>query len=171
MTEAVTPKNGIKEHGYTYGFYEEPGIKIPVLVAQVETDKIMDILDELIALLPEEALLVGESSHTGKLVSVALSHVETVIFRSELPDYEDIVLNDGCFGFALTTPEMGEVFLHEHKVIYLYAPDLFKFELVLRRHGVPQNRNLVNIKSVDHIHTTTMEHTHLVTTFLRRFRE
>ena len=111
--------------------------------------------------LQEEVDVVLETSHeteTGKHQDLYREHIDLPILKSTLYDYEDLLLNDGCTGIAVLNPRIPmEVQFDEHKLLYVYAPDLRPFRKVLRAHGVRRRRDLPLISEAEHLHHTTDE--------------
>ena len=84
----------------------------------------MDLLDPL----GDVVDVVMESSHDsepGLHADLYREHMDTVILKSTLYDYENLLLNDGCTGMAALNPNGPmEVQFDEHKLLFVYAHDL-----------------------------------------------
>ena len=93
----------------------------------------MDLLDPL----GEVVDVVMESSHDsepGCHADLYREHMDTVILKSTLYDYEPLLLHDGCTGLAALNPNGPmEVQFDEHKLLFVYAHDLQPFEEILQR--------------------------------------
>jgi hypothetical protein len=82
-------------------------------------------------------------------------HIDTVILKSNLYDYEELLLNDGCTGLAALNPAGPmEVQFDEHKLLFVYAHDLDAFEAILIEHGLQRDDTLKFISEAEHLHST-----------------
>ena len=86
--------------------------------------------------------------------------IERILLESQLWNFEDLLLNDGCTSIAvLHAQEPFEVQLDEHKLLITYGPTLDGFETILSEQGVRQKDNLRVISQGDHMHTSTSRYT------------
>ena len=112
LTDAVRPSYGLEvipREGYRRDIYRDPesGNTMPVLAASVSSERLFDILMDLLTPLGEEVDVVMESSHEsepGAHADLYREHIDTVILKSTLYDYESLLLNDGCTGLAALNP-------------------------------------------------------------------
>ena len=140
LTDAVRPSFGLEvipREGYRRDVYRDPetGNKMPVLAASVSAERLFDVLMDLLDPLGEEVDVVMESSHEsepGNHADLYREHMDTVILKSTLYDFEPLLLNDGCTGLAALNPNGPmEVQFDEHKLLFVYANDLEPFEEIL----------------------------------------
>lgn len=63
------------------------------------------------------------------------------------------LVHDGTVGFGAYDPDSPlEVFLDDHKLLSLFAPDTEPFESLLRRHGIEEGRAFATLLDTDHEH-------------------
>jgi hypothetical protein len=163
LTDAVRPSIGLEvvpREGYRRDVYRDPetGNTMPVLAASVSSEKLFDLFMDLLEPLGEEVDVVMESSHEsepGVHQDLYREQMDTVILKSTLYDYEDLLLNDGCTGVAALNP-VGpmEVQFDEHKLLFVYAHDLEPFEQILLDHGLRRDDMLKFISEAEHLHST-----------------
>ncbi len=163
LTDAVRPSFAldiVPREGYRRDVYRDPesGNTMPVLAAAVSADRLFDIFMDLLDPLGEEVDVVMESSHDsepGAHADMYREHMDNVILRSTLYDYEELLLNDGCTGIAALNPSGPmEVQFDEHKLLFVYANDLEPFEQVLIEHGLRRDDGLKFISEAEHLHST-----------------
>lgn len=163
LTDAVRPSFGLEiipRQGYRRDLYRDPesGNTMPVLAASVSSEKLFDVFMDLLDVLGDEVDVVMESSHDsepGAHDDLYREHIDTVIFKSTLYDYEDLLMNDGCTGLAALNPNGPmEVQFDEHKLLFVYAHDLEPFERVLLDHGLDRDDSLRFISEAEHLHST-----------------
>lgn len=167
LTDAVRPSIGLEvipREGYRRDVYCDPesGNKMPVLAASVSSERLFDVFMDLLDPLGEVVDVVMESSHEsepGSHADLYREHIDTVILKSTLYDYESLLLNDGCTGLAALNPSGPmEVQFDEHKLLFVYAHDLEPFEEILVRHGLKRDDSLKFISEAEHLHSTDDEH-------------
>ena len=150
----------IPREGYRRDVYRDPetGNTMPVLAASVSSERLFDVLMDLLTPLGEEVDVVMESSHEsepGAHADLYREHIDTVILKSTLYDYEPLLLNDGCTGLAALNPNGPmEVQFDEHKLLFVYAHDLDPFEEVLKDFGLKRDDTLKFISEAEHLHST-----------------
>jgi len=114
----------------------------------------MDLLDPL----GDVVDVVMESSHDsepGSHADLYREHMDTVILKSTLYDYEPLLLHDGCTGMAALNPTGPmEVQFDEHKLLFVYAHDLAPFEEILLQYGLKRDDTLKFISEAEHLHST-----------------
>jgi len=163
LTDAVRPSFGLEvipREGYRRDVYRDPetGNKMPVLAASVSSERLFDVLMDLLDPLGEEVDVVMESSHEsepGNHADLYREHMDTVILKSTLYDFENLLLNDGCTGLAALNPNGPmEVQFDEHKLLFVYANDLGPFEEIMLRHGLGRDDDLKFLSEAEHLHST-----------------
>jgi hypothetical protein len=163
LTDAVRPSIGLEiipREGYRRDIFRDPetGNTMPVLAVSVSSERLFDVFMDLLDPLGEEVDVVMESSHEsepGAHEDLYREHMDTVILKSTLYDYEDLLLNDGCTGIAaLNAAGPMEVQFDEHKLLFVYAHDLEPFERVLLEHGLRRDDTLKFISEAEHLHST-----------------
>jgi hypothetical protein len=163
LTEAVRPSFALEivpREGYRRDVYRDPetGNSMPVLAASVTADRLFEVFMELLDPLGEEVDVVMESSHDsepGVHSDLYREHMDNVILKSTLYDYEELLLNDGCTGIAALNPSGPmEVQFDEHKLLFVYANDLEPFERVLIEQGIRRDDSLKFISEAEHLHST-----------------
>jgi hypothetical protein len=163
LTDAVRPSFGLEvvpREGYRRDLYRDPetGNTMPVLAASVSSERLFEVFMDLLDPLGDEVDVVVESSHESELgehADMYREHIDTVILKSTLYDYEDLLLNDGCSGVAALNPAGPmEVQFDEHKLLFVYANDLEPFEQILMDHGLRRDDSLKFISEAEHLHST-----------------
>jgi hypothetical protein len=163
LTDAVRPSFGLEiipREGFRRDTYRDPesGNTMPVLAASLSAERIFDVFVELLDPLGDEVDVVMESSHDsdpGSHADLYREHIDTVILKSVLYDYEEFLKNDGCTGLAALNPNGPmEVQFDEHKLIFVYAHDLEPFEEILRENGLRRDDSLKFISEAEHLHST-----------------
>ncbi len=163
LTDAVRPSialDVIPREGYRRDVFRDPesGNTMPVLAASVSAERLFEVFMDLLEPLGEEIDVVMESSHEsepGAHEDMYREHIDTVILKSTLYDYEELLLNDGCTGIAALNPEGPmEVQFDEHKLLFVYANDLGLFEEILQGHGLRRDDTLKFISEAEHLHST-----------------
>jgi hypothetical protein len=163
LTDAVRPSFGLEiipRQGYRRDVYRDPetGNTMPVLAAAVSAEDLFEVFIDLLDPLGDEVDVVMESSHEsepGAHHDLYREHMDTVILKSTLYDYEELLLNDGCTGLAALNPAGPmEVQFDEHKLLFVYAHDLEPFEAILIGHGLRRDDTLKFISEAEHLHST-----------------
>jgi hypothetical protein len=163
LTDAVRPSislDVIPRSGYRRDTYCDPesGNKMPVLAASVSAEDLFDVFMDLLDPLGDVVDVVMESSHDsepGSHADLYREHMDTVILKSTLYDYEPLLLNDGCTGLAALNPSGPmEVQFDEHKLLFVYAHDLQPFENILLSYGLKRDDTLKFISEAEHLHST-----------------
>ena len=163
LTDAVRPSFNldiVPREGYRRDLYRDPhtGNTMPVLAACLSAERLFDVFIDLLDPLGDEVDVVLESSHDsepGSHSDMYREHIDTVILKSMLYDFEDLLLNDGCTGIAALNPAGPmEVQFDEHKLIFIYAHDLQPFEDVLIRYGVRRDDGIKFLSEAEQLHST-----------------
>jgi len=167
LTDAIRPSIGldvIPRAGYRRDTYCDPasGNKMPVLAAAVSAEQLFDVFMDLVDPLGEVIDVVMESSHDsepGSHADLYREHIDTVILKSTLYDFESLLLHDGCTGLAALNPNGPmEVQFDEHKLLFVYAHDLEPFEEILLQYGLKRDDTLKFISEAEHLHSTDDEY-------------
>src|SRR5207237_10686508 len=99
-----------------------------------------EVFLELLEPLGEVVDVVLETSHEaddGGHHDLVREQIESTVLLSNLYDFEDLLLNDGCTGLAvIATDRPMEVQFDEHKLLVIYARDLRPFGRILEQAGV-----------------------------------
>lgn len=154
--------------GYRREIYRdtELNLRMPVLTAALSADKVFPILMDLYQPLGEVVDFILESSHDLDPTDLDApvtstwerTDIDLPVLTSILYDFEDLILGDGCTGIAVLNADRDyEVHFDEHKLLYLYGPDLSAFEAILQKHGVIREDDLIVITEEQHIHSTSDE--------------
>jgi hypothetical protein len=163
LTDAVRPSFGLEivpREAYRRDVYRDPetGNTMPVLAASVSSERLFEVFMSLLDPLGDEVDVVMESSHEsepGSHADLYREHIDTVILKSVLYDFEELLLNDGCTGLAALNPGGPmEVQFDEHKLLFVYAHDLEPFEAVLIEAGLKRDDTLKFISEAEHLHST-----------------
>jgi hypothetical protein len=163
LTDAVRPSitlDVVPRSGYRRDTYCDPesGNKMPVLAAAVSAENLFEVFMDLLDPLGDVVDVVLESSHDsepGHHADLYREHIDTVILKSTLYDYEPLLLHDGCTGMAALNPAGPmEVQFDEHKLIFVYAHDLQPFEEILRQYGLKRDDTLKFLSEAEHLHST-----------------
>jgi len=163
LTDAIRPSvhlEVVPREGYRRDLYRDPetGHTMPVLAAAVSAERLFDVFMDLLDPLGDEVDVVLESSHDsepGCHADLYRERMDTVILKSVLYDFEDVLSHDGCAGIAALNPEGPmEVQFDEHKLLFVYAHELEPFEQRLREYGLKRDDTLRFISEAEHLHST-----------------
>jgi hypothetical protein len=163
LTDAIRPSIGLEvipREGYRRDTYSDPesGNTMPVLAASVSAEQLFDVFMDLLDPLGDVVDVVMESSHDsepGEHADLYREHIDTVILKSTLYDYEPLLLHDGCTGLAALNPNGPmEVQFDEHKLLFVYAHDLEPFERILLQYGMRRDDTLKFVSEAEHLHST-----------------
>ena len=152
----VVPRTGFRHDTYSDG---GTGIAIPVLMASISREQILDLFVDLLDPLGEEVDVVLETSHHTRgdgHEDYYRESIELPILKSVLYDFEEMLVDDGCTGVAVLNPRIPmEVQFDEHKIFTLYGQDLDEFEKVFDEHGVSCSEDIKFITEAEHVHSST----------------
>lgn len=177
LTQAIRPalsRGIIPQEGYRIQNYRdaEREVNLPVLTAAVSREKLFDVFFALLSPLGPVVDLILESSHENgdnEAVEFEREAIDLPILSSTCYDFEDLLLNDGCTGMAVLNEDRRiEVHFDEHKLLYVYAPRLSSFELILSEYCVERVNDLSVITEGEHIHCTQPRHADEFETFRTR---
>ena len=153
----VTPKAGYRRDHFVD---ERSGVRVPVLMASVSREKLFEVFLDLLDPLGEEVDVVLESSHDANAArhrEVAREAIDAPVLKSNLYDFEDAILDDGCLGVAVLNGKVPlEVQLDEHKLLVCYGQDLFEFEKVLFEHRLTRDDGLKFVTEAEHVHSSAL---------------
>jgi hypothetical protein len=163
LSDAVRPSYNLEvvpSAGFRHDVYrdEENRTNVPVLMAAVGRDRMMESFMALIEGLGDVVDVVLETSHTNNShghTDLYREYIEMPILQSTLWDFEDLLVNDGCTGIAVLNPSVPqEVQLDEHKLLIVYGKDLSAYERVLLDSRVPCREDMRFITEAEHVHST-----------------
>jgi hypothetical protein len=161
LTDAVRPGLEVPirpRQGYRIQVYRDRAarLRLPMLAAAVSAERVFDTFVALLDPLGDEVHVVLESSHgsrTDRHRDYRRDHIDRPVLASHLYDFEEMLVHDGCTGVAvLGATGPIEVQFDEHKLLYVYAPDLNPFRRVLRAMGVRRRKLLPLISEAEHLH-------------------
>jgi len=163
LTEAIRPSFDVQitpRAGYRHDKFHDggQGKDIPVLAASASRDQLFEMFMDLIDPLGERVDVVLESSHDPEVdghVDMYREDIDTVVLKSMLYDFEDLIMKDGYTGLAVLRPDVPmEVQFDEHKLLFVYAKNIRPFERVLLDHGLDRDDSLKLISEGEHLHLT-----------------
>ena len=163
LTEAIRPSLDLQvvpRQGYRQDTFRDPDnrLEVPVLAAAVSAENLFPLFLELLEPLGEVVDVILESSHdalSGEHRDLVREQIDRLVLLSNLYDFEDLLLNDGCTGVAVIGNEQPmEVQFDEHKLLVVYAHDLEPFERILRGMGIARDDRMKLITEGEHLHNT-----------------
>ncbi len=163
LTDAVRPAPGVPvvpRQGYRREMYRDAKAKlrVPVLAASVSRENLFDMFLALLEPLGPVVDVVLETSHESRGSGhrdLYRERIDLPVLASQLYDFEDLLLNDGCTGIAVIGVNGPmEVQFDEHKLLFVYAHDLKPFEAILDGAGVERDDAMKLITEGEHLHTT-----------------
>jgi hypothetical protein len=163
LTDAVRPAPGvpvIPRQGYRREMYRDAKAKlrVPVLAASVSRENLFEMFLALLEPLGPVVDVVLETSHESRSSGhrdLYRERIDLPVLASQLYDFEDLLLNDGCTGIAVIGVNGPmEVQFDEHKLLIVYAHDLKPFEAILDGAGVDRDDAMKLITEGEHLHTT-----------------
>ncbi|MEX2288347.1 MAG: hypothetical protein WD648_14725 [Planctomycetaceae bacterium] len=172
LTDAVRPSYDLQivpSAGYRHDVFQDrdSGVRIPVLMAAVSREKILDVFVDLLDPLGESVDVVLETSHEkeGGHSDLYREQIDLPVLKSTLYDFEDMLLDDGCMGLAVLNPRIPlEIQFDEHKLLIMYGQDLSPFESVLAEYSVECSEDIKFITEAEHVHSSSDE-------FVRQFEQ
>lgn len=173
LTDAIRPSYDLQvvpRAGYRHDLYQdrESGVRIPVLMASVSRENLLDVFFDLLDPLGDEVDVVLETSHDksqGGHDDFYREHIDLPVLKSALYDFEDLLLDDGCTGIAVLNPEIPlEIQFDEHKLLIAYGQELGEFEDILDGYRLKPLDDLKFITEAEHVHSSSDE-------FYERFEE
>jgi len=162
LTDAVHPAPGtpLPREGYRLSKFRDPRTRarLPMLSASVSAERLFDVFLALLEPLGENVHVVLESSHDANADrhdDLRRSDIDLPVLMSHFCDHEELLFRDGCLGVAVLSAEMPiEVQFDEHKLLYVYSPDLRPFRKILRDHGVRRRETLRLLTEAEHVHVS-----------------
>jgi hypothetical protein len=166
LTDAVRPSTNltvIPQQGYRKTIFQDGAcLAMPLITASVTSEKLLDVFFDLLDPVGNFVDIILETSHWHKRnrhSDCSREQIDLPILKSFLCNFEDLILNDGCTGIAVfNAVEELEVQLDEHKLIYIYANSLRRFERILKNYGIVCNNRMPLLTDAEHIHTTRDEY-------------
>src|SRR3954464_4244663 len=151
----VVPSAGFRHDTYRD---EENKAEVPVVMAAVTRERMMDSFMSLIEQLGDVVDVVLETSHgqeSNGHTDLYREYIDMPILQSTLWDFEDLLVNDGCTGIAILNPSLPqEVQLDEHKLLIVYGKDLRAYENILVDCRLPCREDMRFITEAEHVHST-----------------
>lgn len=163
LSDAVRPSYSLEvvpSTGFRHDVYrdEENRANVPVLMAAVTRDRLMESFMALIEGLGDVVDVVLETSHGHQShghTDLYREYIDMPILQSVLWDFEDVLVNDGCTGIAVLNPSIPqEVQLDEHKLLIVYGQELKPYEKILLDGLVPCREDMRFITEAEHVHST-----------------
>lgn len=166
LTDAIRPSFPVEippVEGYRIHHYQNKthGLRLPVLTAAVSQERLFDLFLALVKPLgPVVDVILENSSDSGEeMREYDREAVDLPILTSYCCDFEELLVNDGCTGIAVLNEDLQmEVHFDEHKLLYAYAPFLWRFERIMAEFGVTRCDDLQLITEAEHIHCTSPQH-------------
>lgn len=167
LPPAITPLPGSMwrpREAYRTGIHRVGVRKVPTLAATVSADRLLGVFLDLAAPMGpgvDVVLETGHGSKGGRHRDLAREDIDLTVLSSHLLDFEDYLLADGLTGLVVCSQAdkpLQEVQLDEHKVLVVYAYDLTPFIGVMKRHGIPEEREMMLILEDEHAHRSRPEH-------------
>jgi hypothetical protein len=168
LTEAIRPAPGVPivpHQGYRREMYRDAKAKlrVPVLAASVSRENLFETFLALLEPLGPVVDVVLETSHESRGSchrDLYRERIDLPVLASQLYDFEDLLMNDGCTGVAVIGINGPmEVQFDEHKLLIVYAHDLKPFETVLASAGIERDDSMKLITEGEHLHTTDPHYT------------
>jgi hypothetical protein len=163
LTDAIRPsldRQVVPRQGFRIDTYRDKraGLQVPVLAASVSRERLFEVFLDLLDPLGDVVDVVLETSHESEGSShhdLYREHIDLPVLKSNLCDFEDLLLHDGCTGVAVVSGERPmEVQFDEHKLLVVYARDLRPFQEILKNAGVDRNDRMRLITEGEHLHST-----------------
>jgi hypothetical protein len=164
LSDAVRPSYDldiVPSAGFRHDTYrdDQSRANVPVLMAAVSKEKLMETFLSLIEPLGEVVDVVLETSHSKQAnghSDLYREHIDMPILQSTLWNFEDLLINDGCTGIAVLNPSSPqEVQLDEHKLLIVYGEKLRPYENILVDCSVPCREEMKFITEAEHVHSTS----------------
>jgi hypothetical protein len=163
LSDAVRPSYNLEvvpSAGFRHDVYhdEENRAKVPVLMAAVTRNRLMESFISLIEGLGDVVDVVLETSHGNQSpghTDLYREYIDMPILQSTLWDFEELLVNDGCTGIAVLNPRIPqEVQLDEHKLLIVYGNELKPYEKILLDGRIPCREDMRFITEAEHVHST-----------------
>jgi hypothetical protein len=167
LTDAIRPSYDLQvvpRAGYRHDVYHDrdSGVRIPVLMAAVSREHLLDVFLDLLDPLGDEVDVVLETSHErnqGGHDDLYREHIDLPVLKSTLYDFEDILLDDGCTGIAVLNPNIPlEIQFDEHKLLIAYGQELRDFEDILDNYSMRRMEEMKFITEAEHVHSSSDEY-------------
>ncbi len=164
LTGAVAPAMLIgipPTQGYKFETYTEHDASVPVIIAAVSKEHLLDAFVDLVDLLPEYlSVALQTSMHHDQDSPVDLMRIgiDKPVLMSTIFEYEDLLLKDGASGIAVFCEKTKqEIQFDEHKLLIVYGEDQPKYTRIFHRYDVEHVDDLRLITDAEHFHTSSDE--------------
>lgn len=163
LTEAIRPGCGQTKlkQGFRRQEWNDGGIKVPTLVACCSRENLLDVFCDLLDQVGSVVDVIIESSHKyecNRHDDYCREGIDLPVLKSVLLDYEDLLLDDGCFGIAVLDPSTPiEIQFDEHKLLITYSRDTKPLEAILERYGVSHDESLQLVTEGEHVHCSKQQ--------------
>lgn len=172
LSDAVRPSYDLQvvpQAGYRHDHYndKETGIRVPVIMAAVSREHLLDTFIDLLTPLGQTVDVVLETSHERRNGHQDLyrEEIDLPVLKSILYEFEDLLIDDGCTGIAVLNPQIPlEVQLDEHKLLVMYGQELVDFQDTLDDFGLECDEGMKFITEAEHVHASSEE-------FARQFEQ
>ena len=167
LTDAIRPAAHlpvVPREGYRVEVYRDPStrVEVPALVASASREKLFSLFLSLLEPLGPVVDVILETSHesqAGQHVDLVREEIDLPVLMSNLYDYEDLLLNDGCTGIAvIAAGGPMEVQFDEHKLLVVYSQDIEPFEEILLQDGLRRIDRMRVLTEGEHLHSTGPDH-------------
>jgi hypothetical protein len=166
LTKAIRPSFDLRVipiQGYATEIFEQGGQKFHALMSAISREGLFDTFLDVIDLIasPVDVMLKcshGKNNSDEKDSEFIRGGIDLVVLKSDLLDFEDLLMNDGCTGIAIFNRETHEeVNFEEHKLLQIYSEDMKSlklFEDLLQQREIKYNKEMKFIIDAEHIHAT-----------------
>lgn len=134
---------------------QENGREYEILGISVSAERLYFLFDDFISLLGDTCGIVIEDHYVeeGQHMDHIAHQKDTVVVRSILSGFEEVIVSDGFLGVAVYD-ESGrtEVQLSDHKMIYVFSVNTGPFKEIMAEYGIKEVPDIVFINQVPHFH-------------------
>lgn len=156
--ELIEGENHRQHEGYDVIYLKDEDPPRYQYAIAVSADVVGESFRRLAELLPAQVCVVLEipspEEPGGEMCDVWTSPpVERELFLQEFRAHERLFVHDGLVGYGAVAPDGSvEVFLDEHKLVYLYVPDMEKVDAVLAAIGIRALDVVRHFSELGHVH-------------------
>lgn len=164
----AAPPDPPPEEGFELSYREDDETPHYFLYAQLSSLRLERFFMDAMRCLPPKVKAVLEIRRPEPARAASNDGRETDRWASDVVPLEDVLrvaskysfqlLHDGMVGFGAYDPDSPlEVFLDDHKLVSLFAPEVEPFVPLLESFGVPQVDQIASVLDVDHEHVPLFE--------------